>query len=104
MEIKLNGNGELTLSVPGKPGHRGHDLIIPASVEGLKVITQILRADRAERAAGRIPSFATSAAPTQEMVRQYLRVHAPKIPVKIPTKKTQLVAVDVTALELDLEI
>lgn len=101
MNIRLNRNGELTLSIPGKPDKRGHDVVIPLTVDGLAVIRQILLADRRDREAGRIPSFATEAAPTQEMVKEYLRRHAPKVAVKIPTKKTQLVSIDTEALDLD---
>jgi len=101
MEIQLKENGELALQIPGREGHRGHTVTIPTTPEGLRVILQILTADRRERAANREPRFATEAAPTQQMVQAYLKHHAQKVPVKVIAKKMQLVELDISTLELD---
>lgn len=102
MEINLNPNGELTLTIPGRTSEaRPHNVILPISVEGVRVLHQILQADRRERLAGNAPRFATPASPTQEMVRKYLQTHAPKVEVRTVARKAMKVELDLSSLELD---
>lgn len=102
MEIRLNDEGELVLTVPGsRPDVRASNLVIPCTEAGVRVIRQILTADKRDRSFGITPRFVTEASPTQEMVRQYLRNHAPKIPVKTPPKPRREVEVNLSGLDLD---
>jgi hypothetical protein len=102
MEIRLNEEGDLVLTIPGsRPEVRASNLVIPCTEAGVRVIRQILTADKRERNLGITPRFVTEASPTQEMVRQYLSTHAPKVQVKIPTKKKQEVEFDASGLDLE---
>lgn len=99
MEIKINQLGELLLTIPSdNPSIRTSTIHVPCSLEGLKVIRQILLADRAVRSTGQKPRFLTEAAPTQAMVEEYLKTHTPKQQVK---KQKTNIHVDLSTLDLN---
>ena len=74
--ISLNPDGALLLHIPGTGA--GHHVVIPNNEAGHGLLHDILQARQTGHECGRIEGIGTPAAPTQHMVKEWLRKNKPK--------------------------
>lgn len=76
LEVELSDTGEMRVRVPGTGEGRGHDLYIPITVEGLRVLKRLL-IERKSEGDGRI---GTAKAPTEHQIKMWLAAEKAAVP------------------------
>lgn len=108
LEVELSETGDMRVRIPGSKNGRGHDVYIPISVEGMRILKRLLM----ERKGQDNVRLGEPGAPTEHTIKMWLAEEKRRNPVgerrtAAPVKKKEdnlLIDLDLDLSDLDIKL